>query len=504
MSKTKKAPIAPPQAAPVFPPQLNRLALSLTLILIAGLYFKTLPPGLTWANSGADGGDLISAAATLGIAHPTGYPTYLLLAKFFQTLFPLGDLAYRTAAFSSVVTLGAVVALYYALLQAEAAPTLAWAAATTVGLGQLVWSQAIIAEVHGLNAFFVVLALWGALNLLNFERRLTWGDALLALSLSLGLGNHVTLVFMVAAWGLAGLWRLYHRRDEWRMLLGLGGLSVAGLVVYLYLPLRAQTAPPINWGNPVDWPGFVWLVSGEAYRGYAFGLPETQFAQRLAAWASQMRDQFGLLAITLGFFGLFFGETRRPALRWVSLWALVIYSGFAIAYNTPDSFAYLIPAMIGFAALIGLGLQRLADWAAPRHRFARLAVLGAFALMVLARLPTTYAAVDASQNTEALQFTQTVITQAPPEAIVLTTGDRDSFALWYIVFAARARADLSPIVLTLLNFPWYRQDIHQRYPRLTIPNPYTVEAFRLANPNQPICETPYPDPESVLPIFKCD
>ncbi len=53
------------------------LVLAISLIAV---YLFTMAPGLTWANSGADGGDLITAAATGGVAHPTGYPTFLLIA----------------------------------------------------------------------------------------------------------------------------------------------------------------------------------------------------------------------------------------------------------------------------------------------------------------------------------------------------------------------------------------------------------------------------------------
>src|SRR5438046_1698489 len=50
------------------------------------LYLPTLAPDLTWRAGGADGGDLITAAAQLGIPHPTGYPTYTLLAALFLRL----------------------------------------------------------------------------------------------------------------------------------------------------------------------------------------------------------------------------------------------------------------------------------------------------------------------------------------------------------------------------------------------------------------------------------
>jgi len=39
------------------------------------LYARTLAPGLTWAHHAADGGDLLAAALTVGVPHPSGYPT---------------------------------------------------------------------------------------------------------------------------------------------------------------------------------------------------------------------------------------------------------------------------------------------------------------------------------------------------------------------------------------------------------------------------------------------
>lgn len=66
------------------------------LVLILCLcYSLSIAPGLTWVQYSADGGDLISAAATSGVPHPSGYPLYLILARGFQLL-PVGELAFRT------------------------------------------------------------------------------------------------------------------------------------------------------------------------------------------------------------------------------------------------------------------------------------------------------------------------------------------------------------------------------------------------------------------------
>ena len=75
----------------------------ITPILVSCLsfifYVETAAPGLTWANQGADGGDLLTAAVTNGVPHPPGYPLYTLLLQFWLWLLgflqPASDLAWR-------------------------------------------------------------------------------------------------------------------------------------------------------------------------------------------------------------------------------------------------------------------------------------------------------------------------------------------------------------------------------------------------------------------------
>ena len=65
-------------------------------LLVAGLvalaaetvYLLTLAPTVT----AEDSGELITAAYTLGVAHPPGFPLWCLLGKLFQ--FPVGSFAH--------------------------------------------------------------------------------------------------------------------------------------------------------------------------------------------------------------------------------------------------------------------------------------------------------------------------------------------------------------------------------------------------------------------------
>jgi hypothetical protein len=65
------------------------------------IYLACLAPGLTFAHHGTDGGDLIAAARCLGVPHPSGYPTYTLLAWMFSQI-PLGTIAWRVNLLSAV------------------------------------------------------------------------------------------------------------------------------------------------------------------------------------------------------------------------------------------------------------------------------------------------------------------------------------------------------------------------------------------------------------------
>ena len=61
--------------------RLARLAPVAAGLLMLAFYLATMPHGLTWDLGGADGGELATGVYTLGLVHPPGYPTYLLLAQ---------------------------------------------------------------------------------------------------------------------------------------------------------------------------------------------------------------------------------------------------------------------------------------------------------------------------------------------------------------------------------------------------------------------------------------
>jgi len=76
------------------------------------LYLYTLAPTVSY---GGDCGELTTCAYTLGVAHPTGYPLYLMVGKLFTAL-PVGDVAYRMNLMSASFAALTAGVLYWVLL----------------------------------------------------------------------------------------------------------------------------------------------------------------------------------------------------------------------------------------------------------------------------------------------------------------------------------------------------------------------------------------------------
>ncbi|MCK7500513.1 MAG: DUF2723 domain-containing protein [Comamonadaceae bacterium] len=138
-----------------------------------------------------------------GIAHPSGYPLYLLLARLFQFL-PLGGLAFRTNLMSAVFTVLAAVLIHGTVTRhlppGRTIPTAlaGMTAGYTFGLAPLIWSQAVITEVYALQAFLVMLIITLYTRSVPASApKVKALDRWRGLALGLATGNHLTTLLLV-------------------------------------------------------------------------------------------------------------------------------------------------------------------------------------------------------------------------------------------------------------------------------------------------------------------
>lgn len=444
---------------------------SLVVALSAGValwfYLRSLPPGLTWAFASTDGGDFLTAAYHLGIPHPSGYPTYTLLAHLFTRL-PLGEVAWRLnllSALSMAGATGGLALIVYTLRPAEARfwlwpPLLAgWSFA----FAPLVWSQAIVTEVYALNALFLVGLIALSLYVQRTERAAGWLGALWGV----GLGVHLTLLAALP-WVL---WAMWPQRRKIVNPLALGLL--AGAMVFLYLPLRAG-AGPITWENPATLSGFWRLVTGALYQDYLFATPPHLLGPRLAVLLTVLTP-FGGLSLFLAALGGYQLWKTHPAAVLAAVTSAGLYVGYALSYYAVDSNVYLIPAWLWVSLGVGWGsgvvLAEVSRWRA----------WGAWTLGAILALWLVGAAVvnlpelDLRSASTAEDFWQGVLAESPPNAVLLVEAEAHTFALWYGQLVQGLRPDVAVVDVRLAAYNWHRADLAKLYQQFE--NPAEVQTL---------------------------
>ncbi len=448
------------------------LAAGLVGLLALAVFVRTMAPTITLRHDGADSGDLVTAAINLGVPHPTGYPLYTMIAHLFAAL-PWGEPARSVALFSALagaLAAGVIFWAAYRLLVAQAGASwlvliAAWTAAGLFGFGQLLWSQATIAEVYSLNALLVAALLAVALSGCRGAR-----PYVLAFLFGLGLAHHLTIVFLVPA-----LWPYLGSARRWLTLRRavLGALCLLpGLLAYLYIPLRAAAHPVPNWGQASSSEGLLWLVTGAAYHRYLGGTPPTYLLQRFSAWAAIWVRDLGVPGLALALLGLWRGLETNQRLTLFALTYLALLTGYAMIYGTPDSYVYLLPAAEVVALWVAGGVlaaaQAAQDWVGPQ-RMHRGAV--AVAVLLLAGLPLVsvagrWQAMDLSADREAYALADGVLSASSPNAILISSGDAQTFPLWYLRYGLKVRPDVTVVDRNLLALDWYRRDLAAREPEL--------------------------------------
>jgi hypothetical protein len=423
----------------------RRLSILGVLLISLTAYLITLPPGLTWAHDSADGGELAAAAFTLGVAHPPGYPTYVLLAHPFTHL-TLPNVAWGSNLFSALCAALAASLVTRTVGQETQSVPAALGAGIALALSPLLWSQATVTEVHALNTLFAALLLFFASR--STRSTHPWLAPSAGLTWGLALGNHLSILFA------APLVALALRRQGKAAPLGIAA-TFLGAGVYAYLPLRAAANPPINWGDPRSLEGFWRVVSGTPYRHFVFALPIEHLPARLLSWLGLLARQFTPLGLPVALFGAVTLWRERRALISATLLTTILCSAFAIGYDTTDSYLYLLPALSCLALWFGMGIAALISrLAAGSPQAGRAAAILALALPLatgLIRLPQQSLRGDRSPA----EFRSTTLLRAPPEAILVSQRDDHTFALWYYQHAMGERPDVAVVDSALLGYDWH-------------------------------------------------
>jgi hypothetical protein len=409
-------------------------------------YLRTLMPGIAFG----DWGEMQTVPHILGIAHPTGYPTYLLLA-WLTELIPIGSVALRANLLSAVLVSLAVAIATAISIRLGVRPLIAIAAGIASAAVGTIWAAATVAEVNPLHLFFAAALLHRALVWEEHRRvrDLVIGGLLVGLSL----GNHLLTVFIAPFVALFVLW--VGRREilarPW-ILLAAGGATLLGLTVYFYIPIAASRSPALPYNHPVTLDAVWWLVSGTQFRGqfdFLSAAGPGRFIDSLPSLWNLLVSRATPILPILGLGGLAVLLWRRPAFGLVSISILVL--GLYVWANYLELEHYLLVPWLIIGIGAAVALNAIADGLAAGLSMAGIGRAGSAGVgiavggvgLVLALLLglTNWRAADRSGDVSGSEYVDSVFAMLPQHAAILSEWDA-STPLWHGQQVLRMRPDV--------------------------------------------------------------
>jgi Protein of unknown function (DUF2723) len=405
------------------------------------VYVRTLMPGIAFA----DWGEMQTVPHVLGVAHPTGYPSYILLS-WLAHLAPIGSIAFRANLLSAVLVSSALAVTVAILLRIGVRPLIGVAAALGLGAIPTVWAAATVAEVNPLHLLFVALLLHRAL--IWEEHRRTRDLMIGALLLGLALGNHLLIVFVAPFIALFVLWVGRHEigARPWT-LAAAAVVGILGLATYLYIPIAASLEPPLPYNHPDTLDAVLWLVGGTQFRqqfGFLSSSGLADVAGSLGLLWRLLADRATLVLPILGVTGLIVLIRTRPAFGLMCSGTLLANVYFWATYVRLEHYL-LVPwllLVVGAAVALESVARALASRPSWIRGFDASALVGAVAVaFVVAFAVTKWGAADRSGDRSGELFVDTVFDALPQNAAILSQWDA-STPLWHARYVLDRRPDV--------------------------------------------------------------
>ncbi|HEY5951446.1 MAG TPA: DUF2723 domain-containing protein [Kofleriaceae bacterium] len=446
------------------------------LLALAALciYVYVAPPFIV----DGDNAEFATLSATGGVAHPPGYPLYVLYLRAMSWL--PGQTAAHTAALATALLGALTVFAIHGACRAWGARPMSAALATALFAGApIVMRLHSVAEVFALNNLIIATILWlsaGAGPLRGTARVIALG-----LVAGLGIANQHTCV-LLAPVGLYGAARGLRETAHPRMAVAMGGIATLGLGLLPYAYLLAAPASGVSWGAPHTLADVVAHFTRADYGGlFAFSPTEGEVdvGANLAAFATTVGRAWvwgpalvGVVA--LGYFSAR-GSERESRWSWCLLAATWLLAGplLSARFNVlPEGLGLAVVqrfhlfAVVLLAVPVAVGFDRMAELV--QHRIAArlrlragtraLAVAAVFAVTSGLSLPY----VAATQSPAVERGISNMLYSMPAAAVILAVGDDIAYGTHYLQEVYGVRTDVVVVQWMQTTLDWRRRSLAAR------------------------------------------
>lgn len=448
---------------------------AVTGVAVFLVYLLTLAPTIL----GGDTGELAAVACSSGVAHPPGYPVFIILAKVF-TFIPFGNVGWRINLLSALCDALAAVVL---LLAVKKWTRNQWAGLVTAGLfafSPLTWRYAVTAEVFALNNLIVAMLIYLAVCFAADQRMKH--AFLFGLVFGLGLANHLTCIFYAVP---LFIWMFVTAKAKLWSIRNLGmvaGCFFIGMLPYLYLPIADSFVPAFSWGHTSTIHGFVTHLLRSEFGSFQLGANNPTsggyFMLGLGGYVMALPGYAFYVGLVLAAIGI--GSFKRHKFTSLAVTLMVAYCfylvGFHALANLPIDQAFYLRVHSRFwqqANLLifvwaGLGVATLASMM-PDWSWRAKAVPAVSVLIIIGAAAFNFRAEDQHLNTSGVDFGREVLRPLPQNSILWSREDLVTFPIAYLQQCEGYRRDVTVIDRELLRTSWMKRLVDANYPAIKLP-----------------------------------
>jgi hypothetical protein len=357
-------------------------------IIALGLCLWRLMPGVGFWDTA----EFQTVLPVMGTAHPTGYPTYVLVGWLASVVLqPLGEPALRVNVLSAIlVAIGAGMTVDL-VRRLSGSVLVGIAAGLGIAVTPIVWAIGTHADPHALHFAFVAIILWLLVRWEQVLRGDPFADRtgpaapdqvhdtrhadrlLLAAAVVAGLsvGNHSLTLLLgppIILFVLAVDPGILRRRRF--IAANVAAFAIPTVLVRFEMILRAGWfRAPFVYADPSTWSGFWYVTLGAQFHGWLTD-PFSNAAQRIAALIAIAVDQFGpLTALIVVAFAVTVIRRPRYALLSGTIVALTCFFNSVYPDGAIDRY-YIGPALIAWTwlAILGASVVDVATGGDPAGR----------------------------------------------------------------------------------------------------------------------------------------
>ena len=417
---------------------------------------------------GGDVGDLITAAKVMGVAHPSGYPLYVLLG-FLLTRLEVFTPAFLVGLVSSISASVSVLLFYLISFKITKNKLISLVSASILGLNYIFWFYAEIAEVFSLNGLFVLILF--SLALLVKEKKKINYLFILAFFTGLSLTNHITIILFFPSVLILIYDKLWLLIKNPKHLLTAVFFFLAGFSIYLYVFIASSHNPPVNWENVKDLDSFLRLILRKGYGTFSAGsFTPALLSQRLITlkiYLISLLTQLTIPVIVLTASGFIYSFIKNKRIFFSILVGFLFsgpifigYAGFPLASSFLLGVNERFTLMSLIVILLYLPFGILAYKNIVNRLFRKTTYENLF-LLVLLIIPFSlffynFPKTDLSNITIGDDFAYDYLSSLPKNSLLLIAGDTALLNTWYVHYALGFRPDVRVLNLnTLRGYDYY-------------------------------------------------